>query len=34
MDQAARSVVRDYQNGKIKFFTTPPHFDIGEITEA
>jgi nuclear GTP-binding protein len=34
MDQAARSVVRDYQNGKIKFFSTPPAFDVGDIHEA
>ena len=34
MDQAARSVVRDYQNGKIKFFSTPPAFDVGDILEA
>ena len=27
-DQAARSVIRDYLNGKLKFFTVPPHFDI------
>ena len=24
VDQAARSVIRDYLNGKLKFFTAPP----------
>ena len=27
-DQAARSVLRDFLNGKLKYFTAPPMFDI------
>lgn len=33
-DQAARSVLRDFLNGKLKYFTTPPLFDIGEDEEG
>jgi hypothetical protein len=26
-------VIRDYLNGKLKFFTVPPHFDLGADEE-
>lgn len=26
-DMAARSVIRDFLNGKLPYFTAPPHFD-------
>jgi ribosome biogenesis GTPase A len=33
-DQAARSVLRDFLNGKLKYFTSPPLFDIADDDEA
>jgi nuclear GTP-binding protein len=27
LDAAAKAVIRDYMNGKIKFFTIPPAFE-------
>jgi ribosome biogenesis GTPase A len=33
VDQAARSVIRDYLNGKLKFFTAPPVAIEGEEDE-
>ncbi len=29
-DQAARSVLRDFLNGKLKYFTAPPLVDGGD----
>ena len=33
-DQAARSVLRDFLNGKLKYFTAPPLFDIADDEEG
>jgi nuclear GTP-binding protein len=32
-DQAARHVIRDFLNGKLKYFTAPPLVDLGEDEE-
>ncbi len=32
-DQAARSVLRDFLNGKLKYFTAPPLFDLAAEEE-
>ena len=33
MDEAARSVIRDFMNGKIRYFTAPPN-GIGSEDEV
>lgn len=33
MDQTARSVIRDYLNGKVKFFSVPPVVEDGADEE-
>ena len=32
-DQAARQVIRDFLNGKLKYFTAPPLVDLAEDEE-